>query len=138
MNVFYYLTLSFIVIHILSGIDSFELNSIVIDRERYIRERHIRFDYKQWETCAETFFRTLKQKVSLDCWSIISEFISGNKNIALIENKKNRQGRFKPFEHISYPNFFPLPIIKGDIIKYSLWNFCPDLLINQIGMSASS
>ena len=49
---------------------TFDLNVRVLFRETYIR-----FDYKQWETYSETFFRslflkTLKQKVTLDSWCI--------------------------------------------------------------------
>lgn len=83
---FHYLTLSFIEINTLSRIESFKLSKIVILKTfvSNIRvlfwERYIRFDYKQWKTCSETFSRTLKYKVSLDPWSIISEFISGPKN----------------------------------------------------------
>ena len=65
---FHYLTLSFIVIHTLNAIqkhNSFELNKNVIwktfdsDVRVLFRETCIRFDYKQRETCTETFFETV-------------------------------------------------------------------------------
>ena len=63
---FHYLTVSFIVIHTLNSIkkhNSFELNKNVILKTSdwnvrvLFRETYIRFDYKQWETCSETFLR---------------------------------------------------------------------------------
>ena len=65
---FHYLTLSLIVIHTLNSIkkhNSFELNKNVILKTSdanirvLSRETYIRFDYKQRETCSETFFRTV-------------------------------------------------------------------------------
>ena len=63
---FHYLTVSFIVIHTLNSIkkhNSFELNKNVILKTSdwnvrvLFRETYIRFDYKQRETCSETFLR---------------------------------------------------------------------------------
>ena len=51
----------------------------------YFERHNTQFDYKQEETCSETFsrtafFKTSKQKVTLHYQSIISEFINNNKN----------------------------------------------------------
>ena len=52
-------------------------------------------------------------------------------NIALVENKKFKKVCFKPSEHILYS----IPTMVGGIISHSLSNFCPNFLINQVGMS---
>ena len=115
---FHYLTLSFIlykVIHNLNAIknNTFELNKNIIleifdsNFRALFRETYIRLDYKQRETCSETFFRkvflkTLKKKENLDYWSIISEFINGNKNEKTVfllyfleKNKKKYRSTWK-------------------------------------------
>ena len=65
---FYHLTLTFIVIHTLNAIkttNSFELYKNISFKTFYLnvrapfRDTYIRFDDKQWETCSETFFRTV-------------------------------------------------------------------------------
>ena len=76
--------------------NSFELNKNVILKtfnsnvQVLFQETYIRFSYKQRETCSETFFRTVffenikTESNSLDCWSVISEFINGNKNEKIV------------------------------------------------------
>ena len=134
---FCYLALSFIVIYTLNAIKitSFELNKNVILKtfdsnvRVLFREKYIRFDYKQRETCSETFFttvflKTLKKKVTLDSSSIYQSLTvikmkrlyfcfnfwkKSKENIAVLENKKFGKGCLKSSEHILYLIFFPPP-----------------------------
>ena len=72
--------------------NSFELNKNVTLKifdsnvRVLFREAYIQFGYKQRETFFKTvFFQNIKtESNSLDSWSIISEFINGNKNAKIV------------------------------------------------------
>ena len=92
----YYLALLFIIIHTLNAMKNIAVLSSTemlfgkhsIETFECYFERHT-FDSiaNNGETCSETFFSTvflllkkLTLKLTLDSWSIMSEFVNGNKN----------------------------------------------------------